>query len=588
MKSRKQIDEKYKWDLELFKTQEEIDKVFNDMEYLTKVLPEYNNKFANKEKFFEYHTKFKKQNQNIENLAFYISNTLNVDNSNVEILKLKQRFEIAYSKLNKAISFVSPQIDDLPNEYLESLLKDSRSKNLNNMINRVIKEKKHKLDEQTSKILSEINNSFANSHSIFNIFTNSEMPFDDAVDSKGKSFKVDNSTFSKYISSKDRKLRESAYNSTMNAYGKYNKTFAELFIKDMKADNDFSKLKKYNSLLEYCLNDEEIPELVFNNNIEYINKNVSILQEFIKELSKKSGLEKFSYYDLFEDKKISGKITLDKGKKIMLSALAPLGKEYTDLVSKKLIDKSIDYMPNKNKRSGAYCSDSYGAKTLILMNWTDDYNSLSTLCHEMGHCINAEYYNTTQPQEKAGITIFAAEIASTVNEILLNQYMLNNSKTNKEKLYYLKEFLNDVRTTIFRQTLFAEFEVFAHSAIENETPITYQELNKKYYELNKKYYGKSCILPKNLQYEWSRIPHFYSPYYVYCYSTGLICAISIASNILKDSTFVEKYIQFLKNGTNKPPVEMLKQIGINLEDGSAFKNAFNFIKEKLDIYKTLK
>lgn len=588
MKLRKQISEEYKWDIGLFKTEQEIEQVFSDIEYLIQELPKFNGKFDNKDKFFEYHTKFKKQNQNIEHLAFYISNMLNVDNSNVEMLKLNQRFEIAYSKLMKATSFVAPQISALSDEYLSSLLTDTRSKNLDNMIKQTIKEKAHKLDETTSKIISEINNSFCNSNDVFYVFTNSEMPFEDAKDSKGKKYPMNYATYSKYIASSDRTLRESAYNSMMNAYGKFNKTFSELFIKDMKADNDFSKLRKYNNLLEHCLNDEEIPEIVFQNNIKYVNKNINILQEYIKQLAKTTKIENFAYYDLFLDKKINGKVSLIKGKEIMLSALKPLGTEYVNLVKNKLEDKSIDYLPNQNKRSGAYCSDTYGAKTLILMNWNDDFNSLSTLCHEMGHCINAEYYNLAQPEEKAGITIFAAEIASTVNEILLNQHMLKHSKTNKEKQYYLKEFLNDVRTTIFRQTLFSEFELYAHSAVENETPLAYTDLNKKYYELNKKYYGKSCILPKNLQYEWSRIPHFYHPYYVYCYSTGLITAINIASNILNDSSYVNSYIKFLKNGTSQPPVQILKEIGVNLIDGSAFEKAFKFIQKQLDIYKSLK
>lgn len=587
MKLRKQIPNELKWDLELFENTEDIDKVFKDIEFLTNELPKYNGKFNDKEMFFNYFLNYKKQNENIYKLMFYISNTLNVDNSNVEILKLQQKFQIAISKLNKATSFVDPQIDELDNEYLTSLLNDDRSKNINNLIKNVIKNKDHKLDEKTSEIISKLNNSFSNTRTIFGIISNSEMTFEDAIDSKGKKHKVDPSSYMKLIRSSDRKLRETAFNSKMNGYGKFNKTFAELYIKDCKADEDFRKLRNYNSLLEEALNDEDIPKIVYKNNIKYVEKNIPVLQDFIKTLAKNSKLDNYAYYDLFLDKQASGKVTLDKAKTTILNALKPLGNEYLNLVQKKLTDKSIDYMPNKNKRGGAYCSDCYGAKTLILMNWTDDFNSVSTLIHEMGHCINAEYYNMTQPQEKADITIFAAEIASTVNEILLNQYMLNTCKNPKEKLYYLEQFLNDVRTTIFRQTLFSEFELFAHSSIENETPITYTDLNKEYFKLNKKYYGSSCVLPKNLQYEWSRIPHFYRPYYVYCYSTGLITAISIANKILADNTYAHNYIKFLKNGTDKPAIEILKEIGIDLTTAEPFESAFDFINQQLSLYKEL-
>lgn len=588
MKTRNQIDEKYKWDIGLFKTEEEINSAFADLEFLTKEFPKFNGRFTDKEIFFSYFLDYKEKMLNIGRLSFFIGNTLNTDVTNVEMLKLSQRFEILYSKFQKATSFIKPQLDDLSEEYLNELLKDIRCKDLDNEIKEILKNKPHKIDEKTSHVLSLINNSFENSENVFEVLTNSEIKFEDAENSKGKKIKVSESEYSKFLSGTDRKLRETAFNSIMNGYSNFNKTLSELFIKDLKAKNDDVNLFNFNNLLELKLHEEEIPAIVYNNNIKIVNKNIKLLQNYIKTFKTKSNIKDFAYYDLFVSNSKADKITIEKAHKIMLSALAPLGEEYISLVSKKINDKSIDYMPNKNKRGGAYCSDFYSAKTLILMNWTNDYNSLSTLCHEMGHCINAEYFNNYQPMEKSGITIFAAEIASTVNEILLNQYMLKNAKTNKEKEFYLKEFLNDVRSTIFRQTLFSEFEYFAHTSIEKEQPITYKELNEKYYELNKKYYGNSCKLPKNLQYEWSRIPHFYSPYYVYCYSTGLISAITIANKILKDNSFATEYIKFLKNGTAKPPVEILKEIGIDLTTNKPFDDAFKFIKEQLDIYKSLK
>jgi len=588
MKLRKQIDENLKWDLEMFKTQEEIDSAFADLEYLTKEIPNFNGKFTNKDMFFKYFNSFKEKQLNVGKLSFYIGNSLNTDVTDVNLLKLNQKFNILYSKYQKATSFVKPQLDDLNIDYLNELLLDNRSKDLDNEIKEIIRNKPHKIDEKTSYVLSLVNNSFENSEEVFEILTNSELKFKDATDSRGKKYKVTESEYSYFLSNQDKTLRETAFNSIMNGYSEINKTLAELFIKNLKSNNDEVELFKFKNLLEFKLHDEEIPNIVYKNNIDNVNKNINILQNYIKIFREKSKIENFSYFDLFVNKKINKKISISNAKEIMLSALAPLGEEYLKLVTKKLNDKSIDYMPNLNKRGGAYCSNYYSAKTLILMNWTNDYNSLSTLCHEMGHCINAEYFNSTQPMEKAGITIFAAEIASTVNEILLNQYMLKNAKTNSEKEYYLKEFLNDVRSTIFRQTLFSEFEYFAHTTIENEQPLTYKELNEEYYNLNKKYYGKSCKLPKNLQYEWSRIPHFYSPYYVYCYSTGLITAISIANKILKDPKYVDNYLKFLKNGTNKPAVEILKEIGIDLTTNKPFEDAFNFIKEQLNIYKSLK
>ena len=584
MKKRSEIDEKYKWDLDLFKTDAEIEDAFKAFEYLTQVIPTYYGKFNDKDKFFEFHNKYKKEQILIGKLGFYIGNLYSVDSSNTKILKLIDRYNVANTKLNQASSFVSPQIDDLPVNYLEELLKDKRSKDLDNTIKDVIKNKKHKLDEKTSEIISKLSNSFGDSSTIHGLLSSSEIPFEKAIDSEGKEYDVSSSTYSSLVSSKDIKLRETSFNSLMNGFAQFNKTLTELYLAEIKKEKDFNALENHKNSLEARLESEDVPISVFENNLNNVQKNIPLLVEFIKNKAKNSNIDEFKYYDLFKDEKIGGTISISNAHEILLKALSPLGEEYIEMVNKKLHDKSIDYMPNENKNSGAYCSNEYDCKTLILMNWTDDFNSLSTLAHEMGHCINAEYFNNSQPMEKAGITIFAAEIASTVNEILLNYYMLNNCKK-EHKLYYLNEFLDQTRTTIFRQTLFSEFETFVHDSVDNEIALTYEDLNNKYFELCNKYYKDSCILPKNLQYEWSRIPHFYNSFYVYSYSTGLLTAICIVNRILKDSTFKDKYINFLKNGTNKPAVEILKEIGIDLTNDAPFDEAFEFIKIRLEEYK---
>lgn len=586
MKTRNQIPNEYKWDLELYSNDDEIEKTFKKInEYISKIAS-FNGKLGEKNKFFEYCEFDSKYSKDINKLAFYIQNNLSTDNSDVKMLKLSERLSIAYSKLTRASSFVMPQLFALTDEYLESLLSDKRAKNLDNFIREIIRLKPHKLDESTNLVISKLNRSFNSSSNVFDILSDSEIPFENALDNKGKSHEVNDAVYSKYVSSSDRTLRENAFNSIMNGYSKFNKTLAELYLSSIRHDTDFAKLKNFNSVLESELIEDDIPKVVFEKNIENVNRNLPLLHEYVQLRKNFSKNSKFAYFDLFESMKLGGKISLTKAKETILSALKCLGDDYVEKVNKKLNDKSIDYLPNKNKASGAYCSHCYGAKTLILMNYTEDYNSMSTLIHEMGHCINSEYFLSSQPYEKANITIFAAEIASTVNEILLNQYMQNHCKKS-EKLALILEFLEQVRSTIFRQTLFSEFELYAHTAVENEQPITYEELNKKYYELNKKYYGTKMIIPKNLAYEWSRIPHFYRPYYVYSYSTGLICAIIIANKVMSDYTFAKKYIEFLKNGTNKNPVDMLKDIGIDLTQNSSYELAFDFIKEQLKEFKKL-
>lgn len=586
MKKRNDIDDKYKWEITGFKTQKDIDNAFKCFEEYIDASKQFYGKFEDKDMFFKYLKAYEDNYILINKFSHYLFNTYSTDSSNVEIIKLMQKFDNLSQKCAQARSYIAPQLSKLSNKYLDELLADPRIKGYENAVLDIKRYKPHTLDEKSNTLLAKLSNSFNNSSSVFDLLTDSEMTFKDVTDSKGKTHKLDTATYPIYLSSKDRTLRKNAFKNFLSGYGQFNKTFAELFVSNLKANNDDVKLYNYQNLLEQQLFNEKVPEIVFKNNIKYVNAHLDLNHKYIKTLGKSMGLKDISYYDLFTDEKINGKVNIENAQQIILKALAPLGNEYLDMVKRKFADKSIDYLPNLNKSTGGYCSNCYGAKTLILMNWHDDFDSMSTLIHEMGHCINAEYFNKFQSVNDAEISIFAAEIASTVNEVLLNQYMQNNSNK-KQKKYYLNEFLNSVRSTIFRQTLFSEFELTVHTAIENEQPLTYKELNEIYFDLNKKYYGKSCKLPDELKFEWSRIPHFYRPYYVYSYSTGMLTGITIASKILSDPTFASKYIEFLKNGTNKPAVDVLKSIGIDLTTEKPFEDAFKFIKKQLGEYISL-
>lgn len=584
MKKRSQIANEYKWDLSSYiKNESEINRIFSLMEELPAKLSKYNGKLNNKEMLFERLNKYNDVFCEINILASYIGNSLNVNSIDTEMLKYSQKFDNLYQKISVANSYFIPQMYELDTEYLNSLLLDKRIGNNDNFIKDIIKSKSHKLDEKTNTLLSQMGK-FLSPGSNLHAQMIDEIKYADIVDEKGKTYKLDNANISKFLQGKNRTLRKNAYFSRLNAYKQFNKTFAELYINDLEECSFNSKLTNFKSTLDAELFEDDIPLSVFENNIQVVNSNIKILKNFIKTLKKLSKLKDFSYFDLLEDSGLNKKFTIEESKEIILNALAPLGKEYLSIVKKKFLDKSIDYLPCEHKSTGGYCSNTYKAKTVILMNYADDFNSLSTLIHEMGHCVNAEYFNSAQPYEKSGITIFAAEIASTVNEILLNFYMQSHAKLKREKSYYLKQLLDSVNNTIFRQTLFSEFEHFAHTKIENEENLTYEDLNNKYLELSKKYYGGACIVPSAQQYEWMRVPHFYSSYYVFTYSTGMLTAITIANKLLNDNTFKDKYILFLKNGTNKPATEMLKEIGIDVTKKETFVDAFKFIENQLQTY----
>ena len=587
MKKREQIPNEYKWNLSSYiKDKIEIDKIFKIMENLINILPKYSGKLENPDILFERLEKYKDDFILISKLAHYISHMINVDSANTEILVLEQKFSSLYTKLSEADAYMLPQMYELPNEYLNSLLKDSRFKDYDNLIKDIIKLKPHKIDEKTNLLLSKMGNFIGNNENIHSILVDSELQFDDVLDSNGKKHKLDNSTYPKYVKGKDSSLRKNAFNSRIKGFAQLNKTFAELYLKDIEYDKFLSALTNYSNLLESVLLEDDIPKAVFDNIIKFTEKNIPLLQDYCKTRAKISKNKKFAYYDLFEDEKNKSKISLDTAINIIKNSLIPLGDDYLSNLNRKLNDQSIDYFPNENKNSGGYCSHCYDANTVILVNYLHDYNSVSTLCHELGHCINAEYFLQNQPYEKADITIFAAEIASTTNEILLNQYMLKTSNKNDKK-YYLRHFLDNVRSTIFRQIIFTEFELYAHQTIEKDIPITYMDLNNHYLDLNKKFYGKSLIIPENLKYEWMCVPHFYSPYYVFTYATGLVCACVIANRLLSDNTFHKQYLNFLKNGTSKPAVDALKAIDIDLTTDKPYKEAFEFIEKQLNTYKSL-
>ena len=587
MKKRSQIADEYKWNLDSYiKDNDEIEKIFKIIDDLIKIAPKYKDKLQNSDILYEAIAGHKQEEMAISRLAHYISHKLNVDSSDIEMIKLEQRFSTAYSRLLEAESFILPQIYKLPTKFLQSLLSDPRFKDYDNFINDIIREKPHRLDEKSSELLAKMSSFLGGSEQIHSILVDSEMKYKEAVDSKGKKMPLNNETYPKYLRSNDPSLRKTAFEHFMDGYSQLNKTFSELYINDIEYDKFYTKLTKYDNLLESVLFSEKLPRAVFDNIIKYTEKYIPLLQKYIKTRAKIADNKKFAYYDLFEDRNSSKKISISDAQNLILSALSPLGTDYSSNLKRKMSDHSIDYLPNENKNSGAYCSHCYGAKTMVLTNFINDYNSVSTLAHELGHCINAEYFNSAQPYEKADISTFAAEIASTVNELLLFQYMMKISKP-KDRKYYLKKFLDDVRSTIFRQIIFTEFEHEIHQKMEQDIPVTYNDLNECYMNINKKFYGRSCILPSCLKYEWMRVPHFYSPYYVFTYATGMVTAITIVNRILNEKDFYTKYIDFLKNGVNKPAVEVLKEIGIDLASAEPYDEAFAFAEKQLKIYISL-
>lgn len=581
MEKRENIGKKYKWDLSCYiKDDEMLEEEFKYIEQTYPTFKKYNKKFDNKEILLEYFSKSKEFNIRVGRLGSYIYNTLNEDISNTKFKKLSSRLEFLMNDVSQTLSFVGPQLKNLKIEYLKELLIDDRFKNLNRFINNLIKSRKHKIDEKTNALLSQMGLFLGAADECYDELTTSEIEFDD-IEVDGKKFTVDEASYSKLMKNKNREVRRLSLKSLMTGYGKLNKTLTATLVNNANKEIFFARLEKFKSLKEQALFDEEVSSRVYSKLIEQINKNLPLLFETFEERRNELNLSKIAYYDLMLNFNSKQEYSIEEAVKMVKDATKVLGEEYSNLLEEKFNQKVIDFLPNKDKATGAYSTGSYGCPSIVLMNYVDDFSSVSTLAHEIGHAMHTEFSDRFQPYETSDYVIFVAEVASTVNELLLDNLMMKNADKHTKKAIIF-ELFSKVRSTIFRQTMFSEFEDYLYTSLENKQPISYEDLNNFYYDLNKKYYGKDVELPEELKYEWSRIPHFYRPYYVYKYATGLISALCIVQKLTTEKDYYKKYINFLKGGSSKTPVELLQDIDVDLTTNKPYDLAFKYIRKQLE------
>ncbi len=582
MKKRSEIDEQYKWDLSSYiKDEEELK---SNLQYLK----------DNADKYKDFYGKFNDKNVLKQYLMFdkeytivfyktysFVDHTLDTDTSNVEFINLSKKLEYIGKQCAEASSFVSPQLSELSEDYLKELIDDEELKNYKRFFEHILRDKPHKIDERDSVLLSKMSLCLGNDSEVFNTLTNGEIKFDNIIDSEGNIHEVYEADYSKLLDNKDRKIRESAFKSIMNGYGGKIRTISCLYTNDIQYDIFNSNLTKFNSTRERSMFYEEVDTKVYDTLIKNITNRINVLQKFLKIKSKYLNIEDMAYYDMMLTVGNKSKYSVDEAIKLVKECTEILGDEYKKILEEKFNQGVIDYLPNENKQTGAYSSGFYGYPSIVLMNFVDDYNSVSTLAHEIGHAMHTELSDRNQPFELSDYVIFVAEVASTVNEILLNLHV-SKTASKEQKVALIFEMLDSLRATVYRQTLFSEFEDFAHNQLEQGNPLTYEDYNNKYYELNKKYYGDSIVLPTELKYEWARIPHFYNAFYVYKYATGFISALCIVQNLLEDEQYYKKYINFLKSGCSKPPVELLQDIGVDLTTDEPYNKGFKFIENLIN------
>lgn len=588
-----QIQDKYNWKLtDLFQNKEEFYEAVKKLQNNLKQIETYKGILCDSsENLYQCYTLYEKSLIYYDKIYSYGMFSYHLNMADQEGIKLFKEVENLSTEFGTATSFITPEITFSKEEQIHQyLLEDKRLKPYERDIKDILEDKKHTLSKEEENILANYSEIFSGPENIYDILTNAEFKFGTLIDEEGNEVELTDATYTKYLKSNDRHVRKQAFQLMYKKYSEYMNTITEMYLTNVKQTVITAKLRKYESSLENATNHDDSTIKVYEALMKGVNEGLEINHEFIalkKELLK---LKELHMYDLYVNpyQKSKDTISFEEAKQEVKTALAVLGKEYGKLLEEAFEHNWIDVYEKPNKRGGAYSSGVYGVHPFVLMSFTEDKRDVSTIAHELGHSIHSYYSNKNQNIINAGYTIMVAEVASTVNEILLSEYQIQHEKDKKKKAEYIYECLEMIRATFYRQSMFAEFEKSVHEKIENGEMLSAEDLNKLYYELNKKYFGKDMIIDKEIQYEWSRIPHFYTDFYVYKYATGISAAICIATKILnKEEGFVEKYINMLSQGCMKKSVELLKMVDVDLEDSNTYTIITQFYKDKINELKDL-
>ena len=509
----------------------------------------------------------------LEILGVYAMMYRDVDTRNSDANALNSRVDNLFVKYSSAVSFVTPEITALPEEKLKAIIADERFKDYDYQLEQMLKSKPHVLSRDCENILSLGGQVFGGFQEIFTMINNADLAFPE-IEVNGEKIKLSHGMYSVCMDSKDRKVRETAFKAFYKAFRDVLNTITATYAGNVNKDVFLTKARKYNSCLERALENEDVPAEVYKNLLKYVNGALPTLHKYVKDRKETLGYDEMHMYDMYvslvEDAEL--KLPYEEAFKLVKKGLAPLGEDYGKLLQKAHDEGWIDVEETEGKRSGAYSVGVYGIEhPYVLLNYQPTTHDVFTIAHELGHSMHSYKSDAAQPKSKADYKIFVAEVASTVNEVLLLKYLLKNSTDVKLKKYLCSYYLEMIRTTIFRQTMFAEFEYIAHDSAEKGIPLTKDYLNDEYMKLNKKYYGDAVVSDDEIAYEWARIPHFYNSFYVYKYATGLISAISIAERIYSEGDkAVEDYFRFLSSGASDGPVELLKLAGVDLTKKDAY------------------
>ncbi|KOR95816.1 oligopeptidase PepB, partial [Geobacillus stearothermophilus ATCC 12980] len=459
------------------------------------------------------------------------------DTTNSFYQGLDARAKSLYSEASSAMAFIVPEILAIDEAVLRSFLEQYEPLRLYaHALDEITRQRPHVLSAEEEAILAQAAEVMQATSDTFSALNNADLTFPTIIDENGEEVEVTHGRFIRFLESTDRRVRRDAFHAVYHTYEKFQNTFASTLAGTVKKHNFFARVRRYESARQAALDANNIPESVYDNLIATVHEHLPLLHRYVRLRKQVLGLDELHMYDLYtplvQDVKMD--VTYEEAKQYMLDGLAPLGEEYVAIVKEGLDNRWVDVRENKGKRSGAYSSGAYGTHPYILLNWQDNVHNLFTLVHEFGHSVHSYYTRKTQPYPYAHYSIFVAEVASTCNEALLNDHLLKTIDDEKKRLYLLNHYLEGFRGTVFRQTMFAEFEHLIHLKAQQGEALTAETLTSLYYDLNKKYFGDEIVVDQEIGLEWSRIPHFYYNYYVYQYATGFSAATALSKQILEE------------------------------------------------------
>ncbi len=587
--SRSEIVVEDTWRLEdIFLSDEAWDLEFKDVAALLPGVGNFKGKLGESaDKLYEALQYQDEISQRLSKLYTYSHMRYDQDTTNSFYQGMDDRIKTLYTHAGSELAYIVPEILAVDEEKITRFLEENKELGLyKQTLDELNLQRPHVLSAEEEALLAQASEVLGASGNTFGMLNNADIEFPSIKDESGEEVEVTHGRYIRFLESNDHRVRHDAFKAVYDTYGKFRNTFASILSGNIKKDNFYAKIRKYDSARQSALAANNIPESVYENLVKTVNNNLHLMHRYIKLRKKVLGLKELHMYDLFTPlvKEVKMEIKYEEAKDYVLKGLAPLGEDYLNVLKEGFENRWVDVHENKGKRSGAYSSGAYGTNPYILMNWQDNVNNLFTLAHEFGHSVHSYYTRKTQPYPYGDYSIFVAEVASTCNEALLNDYLLKTVDDDKKRLYLLNHYLEGFRGTVFRQTMFAEFEHIIHMKAQNGEALTAEALTNEYYELNKKYFGEEdIVIDEEIGLEWARIPHFYYNYYVYQYATGFSAATALSKQILEEGQpAVERYIEFLKSGSSDYPIEVLKKAGVDMTSVKPIEEACKVFEERLN------